>query len=235
MEQTTEVHIAYADDHKAVRKGIISFLNGLGGIIVDIEANNGKELIRQMEKANQLPDVCIIDINMPQMDGFETLVEIKKRWRSMKVLILTVHDTELYIIIRMIRSGANGYLLKSCDPEEIKKALFTIHTKGVYFSDVISSQFFHAVQNREIKLPNFTAKEIEVLKYCCTDLSYVKIAEKMRTTSRSVEGYRDSLFKKLKVNSRVSLALYAVQFGYVPLEIKNHLLVGYSTHRQVHH
>jgi len=221
MMQPTEIHIAFADDHKAVRKGIISFLNGLGGIVVDIEANNGKELIKQLEKAKRLPDVCILDINMPQMDGFETLTEIMKRWQSMKVLILTVHDAELYVI-RMIRNGANGYLLKSCDPEEIKKALFTIHTKGVYFSDVISSQFFHAVQNKEIKLPNFTAKEVEVLKYCCTDLSYAQIAEKMRTTSRSVEGYRDSLFKKLKVNSRVSLALYAVQFGYVPLEIKNH-------------
>ncbi len=221
MRRPTEIHIAYADDHKAVRKGIISFLYGLGGIIVDIEANNGKELIRQMEKADRLPDVCILDINMPQMDGFEALVEIKKRWQYVKVLIVTVHDTELYIM-RMIRSGANGYLLKSCDPEEIKKALFTIHNNGVYFSDVITSQFFYAVQNKEIKLPNFTAREIEVLKFCCTDLSYAKIAEKMRTTSRSVEGYRDSLFKKLKVNSRVSLALYAVQFGYVPLEIKNH-------------
>ncbi len=219
--QPPEIHIAYADDHTAVRKGIISFLSGLGGIVVDIEANNGKELIKQLEKVKRLPDVCLLDINMPQMDGFETLVEIKKRWQSMKVLILTVHDAELYVI-RMIRNGANGYLLKSCDPEEIKKALFTIDTKGVYFSDVISSRFFHAIQNKEIKLPNFTAKEIEVLKYCCTDMSYAQIGEKMGTTSRSVEGYRDSLFKKLKVNSRVSLALYAVRFGYVPLEIKNH-------------
>src|SRR5690606_33677819 len=132
MMQPPEIHIAYADDHTAVRKGIISFLSGLGGIVVDIEANNGKELIKQLEKVKRLPDVCLLDINMPQMDGFETLVEIKKRWQSMKVLILTVHDAELYVI-RMIRNGANGYLLKSCDPEEIKKALFTIDTKGVYF------------------------------------------------------------------------------------------------------
>jgi len=212
------INIAYADDHKIVRKGIISFINELGGMKVCVEANNGKELIANIEKSTIIPDICILDISMPVMNGFDTIVELKKKWPELKVLVLTVFQTDIYII-RMIMYGANGYLLKSSDPEEIKKAIGIVYNNGAYFSDSTTRHFFNAVQNKQIKLPNLTAREIQVLNYCCGDLSYAQIAEKIGTTTRSVEGYRDSLFKKLKTNSRVSLALFAVQFGLVPLEI----------------
>ncbi|XZF13924.1 response regulator transcription factor [Chitinophagaceae bacterium MMS25-I14] len=221
MKEEPVIHVAYADDHATVRKGIITFMGELGGISVDIEAGNGKDLLKQLEQAEHVPDICIIDINMPEMNGFDTLIEIKKRWPNMKTLVLTIFDHELYII-RMILNGANGYLLKSCDPTDIKKALVSIYNNGIYHSELVSSQFLHAIKNKEIKLPNFTEKELQVLKYCCSDLSYAQIAKNMNTTARSVEGYRDSLFKKLKVNSRVSLALYAVQAGITPLEIIKH-------------
>jgi len=212
------MNIAYADDHKIVRKGIISFMNELGGINVVAEANNGRELIDNIIKSDIVPDVCILDISMPVMNGFDTIVELKKRWPNIKVLVLTIFQTDIYII-RMIMYGANGYLLKNCDPEEIKKALTTICNNGVYFSDSTARHFFNAVQNEEIKLPSLTAREMQVLHMCCSDLSYAQIAEKIGTTTRSVEGYRDSLFKKLKTGSRVSLAMFAVQFGLVPMEI----------------
>jgi DNA-binding NarL/FixJ family response regulator len=160
----------------------------------------------------------MLDISMPIMNGFDTLIEIRKRWPQMKVLIFTTFDTERYII-KMIRNGANGYLLKDCDPEEIKAALVSIDQKGVYHSDLVPSRFTNAIKQNLIQLPNLTEKEMVVAKYACTDLTYAEIAVKMKTTTRSVEGYRDSHFKKLRVNSRVSLALYAVQSGLVPLEI----------------
>jgi two-component system invasion response regulator UvrY len=211
------IHIAYAEDHTAVRKGIIALLNTLGGIVIDIEAEHGEELIRKLEKANMLPAICIIDINMPQMDGFETLKVIKERWPEIKTLVLTVYDEELHRI-RMIRNGANGYLLKNCHPEEIKKALQSIAAKNYYYSDVANSKYFHEILSKKIKLPNFSAKEIEVLKYSCTDLSYAQIGEKMSITQRSAEGYRDSLFRKLDIHSRSSLVLCAIKYGFVSID-----------------
>jgi two-component system, NarL family, invasion response regulator UvrY len=218
MEGNKAISVAYADDHKVVRKGIVSILSEFNTISIDIEADNGKELIEKIEKVEQLPDICIIDISMPVMNGFQTQMELHKRWPSIKTLVLTAYDIELYII-KMIVNGANGYLLKNCDPREIEQALISIKTTGVYHSEISTSHLFHAVKSREIILPNFTEKEMQVLKYCCSDLSYSQIADQMNTTRRSVEGYRDSLFKKLGVNSRTMLALYAVQFGIVSLEI----------------
>jgi two-component system, NarL family, invasion response regulator UvrY len=218
MTDELVIRVAYADDHKVVRKGIISFINKLGGILVDIEADNGRDLIKQIGEAVEIPDICMLDINMPEMNGFDTIVELRKKWPDIKVLVLTAFDIEIYII-RMIMYGANGYLLKSCDPDEIKNAIFSIYNNGMYYSDVITRHFFNAVRDKEIKLPNLTGREIQVLNLCCGDLSYGQIAEKIGTTTRSVEGYRDSLFKKLNTNSRVSLAMFAVQFGLVPVEI----------------
>src|ERR1035438_3916432 len=92
------IHVAYAEDYKIVRMGITAFLNTLGGIQVDIEADDGKDLIRQIQKAKEIPDVCLLDINMPGMNGFETIVELKKKWPDIKVLVLTIYELEIYII-----------------------------------------------------------------------------------------------------------------------------------------
>jgi DNA-binding NarL/FixJ family response regulator len=221
MMLQTPVRVAYADDHLAVRKGIISLLDLMGNIKVDIEADNGSDLLSQLQTATRLPDVCLLDINMPVMNGFDTLVAIKKKWPQMKVLVLTVFESDHYII-RMIKNGANGYLLKDCSPHELHAALFAVAQEGVYYSRLVSPRFSNAIKQNLVNLPNFTAKETMVMKYCCSDLTYAEIAEKMKTTTRSVEGYRDSLFKKLQLNSRVSLALYAVQTGIVPIEISTY-------------
>jgi DNA-binding NarL/FixJ family response regulator len=216
------VRVAYAEDHVAVRKGIISILQLSGDIEVDIEADNGAEMLRKLMQTRKLPDVCIIDINMPEMDGFSLLLEIKKRWPRMRTLILTLYDNEAYII-KMIRQGANGYLLKTCDPAEIRTALISIHEHGYYYSHTADQRKFDAVLNKEVKPLHLTDAEKEFLKYSCADLSYSEIAVRMNTSLRSVQGYRDRLFKKLNVSNRVALALYAIQEGIVTIEISNHL------------
>lgn len=210
------IRIAIADDHPVIRRGIAAILNAMDGLTVSIESDDGNDLIRQIEKANELPDVCILDICMPNMDGFDTITILKNRWPNIGVLVLTVFDNELYFI-RMIMSGASGYLLKSCSPDDIRDAVFSIHKNGIYYSDVAMRQFLHAIIKNEIKLPQLTATELILLKLSCTDLSYTEIADKMGTTSKSVEGYRENLFRKLNVKSRVTLAMLAVQFGFVQL------------------
>ena len=214
---STLINIAYAEDQVATRKGIISLLENEGGLKVSIEADNGRQLITQLEKAKEVPDICILDIGMPELNGFDTLIELKKKWPKIKVLVLTIYCNDIYII-RMITNGANGYMLKTSHPLEIIEALHSIYKNGMYFSEVVTSYYFHAIQNKKLRVPEFTDKETQVLKYSCSDLSYEDIALKMHTTKRSVEGYRDSLFKKLNVNSRVSLVMFAIQFGLVPIE-----------------
>lgn len=212
--------VAYAEMHIAVRKGIISLLEKSGDIKFILEASKGNELLNLLERTKELPDLCILDVNLPELNGFDTVVEIKKRWPNVGILILTSFSNDMYIH-RMILNGANGYLTKTSSPEEIKEALFTIHRDGLYFTTTITKSYFRSIQSNTIKIQEFTDRELQVLKYSCTDLSYEEIAAKMNTTKRSVEGYRDSLFKKLNLNSRVSLAIFAIKYGLVPMEI-NH-------------
>lgn len=218
MSTTTPIHIGYAEDHALVRKGIAGFINTIPGCSICIEGSNGQELLEQLEQAETLPELCILDIFMPVMNGLETLVHIKERWPGMKVLILTAHDTEYYLP-QVLRAGANGYLLKDCEPEELKNAIFSICEHGVYSSDATAQKFYRSVVNKEIQLPEFSDMEIALLRYCCSDLSYAQIADQMHTTLHSVDWYRNSLFKKLHVGSRSGLVMYAIQFGIVQLDI----------------
>ena len=214
MKKEYPIRVAYAEDHTSMRLGIISFLQQLGGITVDMQAANGRELIDQLEKAEMLPDVCMLDINMPEMDGFETVQVIKQRWPPLKTLIFTAFEDELYLV-RMIALGANGYLIKRCHPGEVKQALMAIHTNNYYYRDANARQLYSKVKNGSILLPHFSNREAEFLKLCPTDLSYSEIAELMNTTVKAIDGYRDRLCEKLDVKGRIGLAIYAIQLGFV--------------------
>lgn len=218
MEENTTIHVAYAEDHTLIRKGVIALLKSNKEISVDIEVENGRELLDQIEEAEIKPAICIIDINMPVLDGFLALREIRRRWPDMKTLILSTFSGEEYVI-RMMYSGANGYLLKKCTEDEITDAIFSIYNYGYYYSECANSTLFHLIRTNSIKPQPLTKLEVDFLKYCCTELTYTQIAAKMNTTLSSVNGCRDRLFTKLNFTSRVELALFAVQFGLTPIEI----------------
>jgi len=211
--------VAYADDTSGQRDNLVTVLNSYGNVNVYIQANNGRELIELILKSDTFPDVVMLDINMPVMNGFETLNELMRRWPDLKTLIVTVHGSELYIM-RMITGGAKGFLLKSSFTRQIERAILTIYNDGIYYSEETK-----AFKDHKIKLPNFTERELTVLKYCCSDLSYQEIARKMETTAKSVEGIKENLFKKLKVNSRLTLALYAIELGIVTKEISPEITI----------
>ena len=217
MKNSPAIPIAYADDHDALRKSLARYLEDLGGISVLIETGDGAELIRHLERSEVQPSVCIIDIHMPAMDGFMLITEIQKRWPGMPVLVLTVFENESYII-RMIKLGARGYLLKRCKPEEIKEAIVSIQDTGYYYSETAGQRLFRQVLDGKLKNHDFNEIELALIRYSCTELSYVEIANELGTSRKSIEGYRDRLFQKLGINSRVSLALFAVQFGFVTLD-----------------
>ncbi len=218
MQPAGLIHIAYADDHIVIRKGICELLNSLGSCHVDIEADNGQELLEKLKVSNGNIDICILDIFMPVLNGFDTLIALLKQWPQMRVLIFTGHNTD-YFLIKAIMAGANGYLLKNCSPRELETALIAIHEHGIYHSEIMSSKFFRSVIKNKVKLPQFSDREAELLKLCCSDLSYVQIAERMSITPKSVDWHRECLFKKLQVGSRSGLVMCAIQFGLVPLQV----------------
>lgn len=211
-----KIRVAFADDHTTVRKTVAAFLTGLGGIEVVVQAANGKELVDAIETLEEKPDVAILDINMPVMNGFETVHTLKERWDNIKILVLTTFMDELYVC-KMIRYGANGYLSKDCDPEEIKRALVAINEHGMYYSDFFVEKMAVVVKDKK-KEPRITERELQFMKHCISDLTYFQIASLMKTTQKSVEGYRDSLFRKLGVNSRVGLAVFAIKSGLVAID-----------------
>lgn len=211
------IKVAYADDHTVVRKGVIRTLNSSGIIKVIIEGENGEELLNKIESAEETPDVCLIDINMPKMDGISLLKEIKKRWPNMGCLVFTAFDMEYYII-EMIRYGANGYLLKSCDAIEICTAIQSIFEKGFYYSEIASNETYELVKSTHFKKNTLNEREIELLKHICTEGSYSDIAIEMNISYKAICGIRDRLCSKLKLSSRISLVLAAIQLGYCSLK-----------------
>jgi len=214
MEET--INFAIAEDHELVRKGLIDMILTFGGFNMVIEAVNGKDLFNKLSVAPSLPDIVVMDINMPIWDGYETLDNIRKKWPALKVLILTMHAHE-FAIIKMFRSGANGYLLKNSSAKELYKAMSSIHQTGLYFSEIASSNLYHRLQTSRV-MPALTDKEIQLLKLCHTDLTYKEIADRMEISERSVAGYRISLFEKLGVNSRAGLVVCAIQMGLISVE-----------------
>lgn len=219
MRDDVSIRVAYADDQVAVRKGIVSFMKSFDGISIEIEADHGQDLIRQIEKAARRPDVIMLDIHMPQLDGFETVRALKERWPDTRILVLTGFDTEVYLI-QMINMGVNGYLLKSVHPDKIKMALESIYDYGFYYNDISEEHFFKRVKKKEILLPHFTERELEYLKYCPTDLNYRQIASKMGTTVKAIDGYTARLCEKLHVKGRIGLAICAIHFGIVQVDMK---------------
>lgn len=208
------MNLAIIEDHNIVRKGIIEIIQGLGEFNVIIEANNGKDFIDKYEKIETKPEICITDIRMPVMDGFQVVDHIQTYYPDLKKLVLTTYNEEYYLI-KMIKSGVNGYLLKDCDPEELRSALIAISQNSYYYNNIFSKRLQNLVEANFIKLPNITENERAFLKICGEDLTYSQMAQKQNKTQRSIEGYRDSLFNKFDVNNRASLVLLAVKLGII--------------------
>jgi two-component system invasion response regulator UvrY len=216
MEET--VTIALVDDHALLRKGLAGLLKNIGYTVL-IEANNGKDFI---EKVSQgcVPDVVLLDINMPQMDGYETAQWIKNTYPTIKVLALSMYDDE-NAIIRMLKNGARGYILKDADTADLKTAIEDILNKGFHYSEMVTGRLIHSismidtVNNPAGPLLKMNDREIEFLKLACTEKTYKEIADIMHLSPRTIDGYRDALFEKLNIKTRVGLAIFAIKHGVV--------------------
>jgi DNA-binding NarL/FixJ family response regulator len=219
--QKTNASVAIVDDHVLLRNGLANLIRGLETYAVLFEANNGKDFIKQLQP-RYLPDIVLLDINMPEMDGYEIALWLKRNYPGIKILALSMYDNE-NAIIRMMKNGAKGYILKDIDPLEFRHALDSLMRKGFYYSELVTGKLIHAVNQLdepEETLKNLISlndREIEFLKLACTEMTYKEIAEKMYLSARTIDGYRDALFEKLNVKSRVGLVLYAIKNSIVCL------------------
>jgi two-component system, NarL family, invasion response regulator UvrY len=223
MTAVTPVKLALVDDHTLFRKGLISLIE-----IVDskysilFEADNGLQLQQKIDKNNQ-PDIVIMDVNMPGQDGFSAVQWLKEHYPLVKVLVVSMIVKE-ETIVKMLRLGVKGYLCKDVEPKDLGEALQSILNRGYYYTDFITGKLVHALQHdtttgsdtaSALHLLNDREKEFLIL--VCSDYTYNEIAARMFLSPKTIDGYRNALFEKLKVKSRVGLALYAVKHGLVQL------------------
>lgn len=171
----------------------------------------------QKLKLFAMPDIVLLDINMPQMDGYETALWIKQNCPLVKVLALSMYDDE-NAIIRMLKNGASGYILKDSDPSELRIAIDAVLVKGFYHSEMVTGRLIHSIVKMQDEQPSsekLNDREVEFLKLACTEMTYKEIADHMHLSPRTIDGYRDALFEKLGLKSRVGLVLYTIKHGIV--------------------
>lgn len=216
------IKIALVDDHLLFRRGLAVIINSFQEYKIVFEANNGKELT-QMLSPHNLPAIILLDITMPEMNGYETARWLYTHYPGVKVLALSMLNDEKSII-KMLKNGAKGYILKDSEPMELKRALDSLVEKGIYLNDIMCSNIIHSMNHQMDedeealhKKIEITERETEFLKRICSDLSYKQIADEMYLSPRTIDGYRDTLFQKLQVSTRIGLVLYAIRNDIVTI------------------
>lgn len=208
------------DDHVLLRDALGVVINGFDNCRVILLAANGKELLEKMQK-DYLPDLVILDLNMPEMDGYETARYLRINYPEIYVLVLTMYDSEISLL-RMLQAGARGFLKKDIHPGELRLAIQSVMTSGYFYSHNSAGKLvnlFKKENGANVQTERFGLSENELtfLKLASTDMTYKEIATVMKISPRTVDNYRDSLFVKLNVKSRVGLAIYAIKSGVVTL------------------
>ncbi|MDP4129298.1 MAG: response regulator transcription factor [Bacteroidota bacterium] len=211
-------NIAIVDDHTMFRKGLAVLINLFPSYHVLLDVANGREFTEVLDR-DQLPDIVLLDIHMPVMDGYATASWLRAHYPEIKVMALSTMDSDVSII-KMIHHGARGYILKDADPKELKHAFDEIMDKGFYYNEILTRKVIQSIHHGSESgdgFPKLTDRELEFLQHACSEKNYQQIAREMFVSERTVDGYRESLFKKFNVSNRVGLVLYAIRNQLVKL------------------
>lgn len=210
--------VAIVDDHELVAEGFSTLIQKFDNYEVLFTAGSGPDLFRHLQRG-PVPDIVLLDVGLPDVDaGFETAAQLQRQHPTVRVLVLSTHDREEYII-RMIRTGARGYVLKGAHSSELRRALDDVMAKGFYYSDFLSGQLIRSLNAPEPAKPamlfNLKQRELDFIKLACSDseLTYEEIADKMCVSPRTVDGYRESVFQKMGVKSRSGMVKKAIHYG----------------------
>ncbi len=217
--------IAMIDDHRLLRDGMAQLINTFDGFEVYLQADNGADFISQLENAEK-PDIVLLDINMPVMDGFKTADWIRKNLPETRTMVLTMVDSNV-AIIRMINFGARGFILKDSRPDQFRQALIEIRDIGYCLNQHVSPEMAAKMMKPGDNvlegdlISKLSERETSFLKLVCQELTYREIADLMFVSYRTVDGYRDALFNKLGVISRVGLVIFAIQHGIADINTQD--------------
>jgi two-component system, NarL family, invasion response regulator UvrY len=225
----TKTKIAIADDHPLFRKGLIKLLDeDRYELLFDVD--NGKALMDRLQlPGTPLPDIVIMDIEMPEVNGFEAVSWLRNHYPDVKVLVVSMVDQE-EAIVKMLKMGVKGYLSKHMEPEDLHAALRSIIQKDYYYTDFVTNKLVHSLQSEakgmvdaHVTLHNhelwdsLNGKQKEFIRYACTEMIYDEIANIMCVSPKTIDGYRDAVFEKLGVKNRVGLVLYAIKHKLVSI------------------
>ena len=201
--------VVIVEDHTLLSQAISGIVNQFKNFEVLYLCKNGDELVKKLNLKNLVPDIILMDVNMPIMNGIETTKWLNIHYPNINVLALTVEEDE-NVILNMIRSGAKGYLLKDVDKETLEMALLKIMEKGSYHTNTVTNVLVNSLKGsyNEVILKD---REIDFLKHICTEKTYKEIADVMNLSPKTIDGYRDCLFVKLNVKNRIGLVLYAIK------------------------
>ncbi|MBT1704490.1 response regulator transcription factor [Chryseosolibacter indicus] len=204
------VTIVVVDDHSLFAQALENLINSFGEFKVLYHVKNGQEFVKKLAHIENVPDLAVIDINMPVMDGVETTRWLKKNYPTVNVIALSMDDDEP-TIIRMLRAGARGYLLKDISPTILHDAFKDVIDKGFYYSNCITNHVLTSLHRGKEADHELKDREVEFLKLACTEMTYKEIAGAMCLSPKTIDGYRESLFEKLQIKSRVGLVIYAIK------------------------
>ncbi len=212
------IKVAIADDHKIFRKGVVLSLRPYSNIKFVQEAENGDELLAGLSES--APDVILMDLRMPQKDGIETTKIVSKQYPNIYVLVLSMHDDERFVS-HLMENGANGYLLKNAEPQEIRRAIVDVYEKGYYLNNFVNRILIKKAHAKQKTLPSLnndisiSDKEKEVLQYICMEFTAQEIAQKMEISPRTVEAIKDRLMERFGSKNTAGLVFFAVKNNLV--------------------
>ncbi|WP_438829903.1 response regulator [Candidatus Ulvibacter alkanivorans] len=202
--------VVVVDDHNLLSQAI-------GGLISDFEdfevlylCSNGKELLDKLKNPKNIPDIVLMDVNMPIMNGIETTTILREEYPQIKVLALSIEEDE-NIILKMLRAGAKGYLMKDTRKSELKNALSEVMEKGYYHTNTVAKVLVNSLKTEKTGVSALKEREIEFIKHACTEKTYKEIADEMCLSYKTIEGYRNALFEKLNLRNRTGLVIYAIK------------------------
>lgn len=207
------IPIAIVDDHTLMSKALENMITENPKYKVVMNQPNGEDFIAELKNISELPAVVLMDINMPYKNGIETTEWLTEHHPDIKVIALTMEDDEK-VLIRMLKAGAKGYLLKDMQPSILFQAIDTVFEKGSFYTDFVAQKLLK-VQTEDAKnaslLSDLKEREKEFIKLACSELTYKEIADKMCLSPKTIDGYRDSVFVKLEIKNRVGLVLFALK------------------------
>ena len=210
--------VAIVDDHTLIRSGLVELINTFDEYQVLFDAGGYDELVENI-KSDKIPHIVLLDVNMPGKNGYDTSLWLRDNYPDVKICALSMNDSDISII-RMLRTGARGYLPKACATSELKLAMDAIMQKGYHYSEILTGHLLHSIRSNKVESgmgSELSEREITFLKYACTEMSYKQIGKAMFLSSRTIEGYGIRLCEKLNVTSRIGLVLYAIKHNIVTL------------------